>query len=80
MQEACAIRQAIEDIARTKGKSLGLSPGSRSESDTESETDSESTICSLDMMNNSQEVVLSMNQLSIVDLTNGESRLNNLVL
>lgn len=37
MAEACALRQAIEDIAKTKEKSLGLSEGGESESDTESE-------------------------------------------
>ena len=47
MVEACAIRQAIEDIAKTKEKSvllpLGISESSESSSDTESETDRESS-------------------------------------
>ena len=47
MEEACAIRQAIEYIAKTKEKSvllsLGISESSESGSDTESETDRESS-------------------------------------
>ena len=47
MEEACAIRQAIKDIAKTKEKSvllpLGISESSESGSDTESETDRESS-------------------------------------
>ena len=79
MEEACAVRQAIEDTATTKEKSLGLTLGS------ESESDSEGTICSFDAIQNptmvssnrmdcSQDVVSTKtNQLSIVNLTNTEN-------
>ncbi|CAB4010429.1 Hypothetical predicted protein [Paramuricea clavata] len=88
MEEACAIRQAIEDIANTKEKSillpLGISESSESGSDTESETDCESSSAITDSTclpnnrkDNSDEEITPVRQSMLEDLKENEFGYNS---
>ena len=88
MEEACAIRQAIEDIANTKEKSillpLGISESSESGSDTESETDCESSSAITDSTclpnnrkDNSDEEVIPARESMLKDLKENEFGYNS---
>jgi hypothetical protein len=88
MEEACAIRQAIEDIAITKEKlillPLGISESSESDSDTESETDCESSSAITDSTclpnnrkDNSDEEVIPARESMLKDLKENEFGYNS---